>query len=415
MTLQNTDPQIAQALQQELVRQRNGLEMIPSENLTSIEVMQAQGSIATNKYAEGYPGKRYYGGNEFIDVIEQLAIDRACSLFGAEHANVQPHSGSSANMAALWTLLKPGETIMGMRLDQGGHLTHGYPLNFSGKLYNSVQYGVSKKDHLIDYDELLALARTHKPKVIIAGITAYTRELDFVKFKAIADDVGAYLMADIAHISGLIAAGEHQSPIPYCDITTSTTHKTLRGPRGGIILCNKALGNKIDKAIIPGLQGGPLEHVIAAKAVAFKEAATPQFKEYIIQVKKNAQALASALVGKGHLLITGGTDNHMLLVDVRPLNIDGATAEHTLDAAGIYCNKNTVPFDTGSPLKPSGIRLGTPAITTRGMKEKDMEQVAAWIDRALRGEDVGKIKQEILTFCEQFPLYPELTTPFATH
>lgn len=407
--LKQADPLIHQALCDELARQRQGLEMIPSENYTSIEVMEAQGSVATNKYAEGYPGKRYYGGNHYIDIIEQAAIDRACELFGAQHANVQPHSGSSANMAAFWTLLEPGDIIMGMRLDHGGHLTHGYKLNFSGKIYNSVQYGVDPKTHRINYDDIHLLAKQHRPKLILAGITAYTREIDFKKFRQIADDVGAFLMADIAHISGLVVAKQHQDPVPFCDIVTSTTHKTLRGPRGGIILCTAQHAKKLDKAIIPGLQGGPLEHVIAAKAVAFRQAATPEFAAYITNVRKNAQALAGHLASLGHTLITGGTDNHMLLIDVRPLGIDGSIAEERLDQSGIYANKNTVPFDTGTPLKPSGIRLGTPAITTRGLLQNDMEQVARWINKALRSTDNhDKIKTEIKAFTAQYPLYPQL-------
>lgn len=390
-------------------RQMNGIELIPSENLVSKAVLEAMGSYPNNKYAEGYPGKRYYGGNEVIDKIEQLAIDRLKSLFGAEHANVQPNSGSPANMAAYSALLSPGDKAMGLKLTEGGHLTHGHKVNFSGKTYNFLQYGVSKETETLDYDAILKMAREEKPKLILSGYTAYPRSIDFKHFREICDDVGAYCMADISHIGGLCATGVHENPVPYFDVVTTTTHKTLRGPRSAVIMCKKEFAEKIDKAVFPGLQGGPHEHTIAAKAVAFKEASTPEFKEYSKQIVSNAKQLASSLMEKGYRLVSNGTDNHLILVDVRKSGISGIDAEKALEKAGIYCNKNTIPFETGSPWDPSGIRIGTPVLTTRGMKESEMKQVAEFIDNALKNKDsdstLAKIKTDVKDFCSAFRIY----------
>ena len=371
--LKTVDPEIQKAIDQELSRQREKLEMIASENIVSTAVMQAQGSILTNKYAEGYPGKRYYGGCEYVDIVEQLAIDRAKKLFGAEYANVQPHSGAQANTAVYFALLEPGDTILGMNLTDGGHLTHGSPVNISGKYFKIIPYGVDKETERIDYDELERLAKEHQPKLIVGGASAYSRVIDFERMAQIAKSVGAYLMIDMAHIAGLVAAGLHPSPVPYADVVTTTTHKTLRGPRGGLILCRDAeFGKQFNKAIFPGIQGGPLMHVIAAKAVAFKEALSDEFKVYQQQVLDNAKALADELVKKGFRIVSGGTDNHLMLVDLRSKNITGKEAQFLLDEIGITANRNTIPFEPLSPFVTSGIRLGTPALTTRGLKEEDI-------------------------------------------
>ena len=407
--LKSFDPEIFQIVNQETERQEYKLEFIASENFVSEAVMEAQGSVLTNKYAEGYPGKRYYGGCEFVDVAEQLAIDRAKELFGAEHVNVQPHSGSQANMAVYMTVCQPGDTILGMSLAHGGHLTHGSPVNFSGKLYNIVPYGLKADTGTIDYEEVERLAKEHQPKLIVVGASAYPREIDFPAFRQIADSVGAVIMVDMAHIAGLVAAGVHSNPVPYAEFVTTTTHKTLRGPRGGMILCTEEWGKKLNSGIFPGIQGGPLMHVIAAKAVAFKEALLPEFKEYAGQVVKNAQALAGGLVEKGYNLVSGGTDNHLMLVDFTGTEITGKVAEKTLEDAGITVNKNAVPFDTRSPFVTSGIRVGTPAATTRGLRETEMLQVADWMDRALRNIDnaaeLSKIRAEVKELCQRFPLY----------
>ena len=403
------DPEIAQAIVEETRRQEYSLELIASENFVSEQVLEAQGSVLTNKYAEGYPGKRYYGGCEFVDKAEQLAIDRACRLFGAEHANVQPHSGSQANMAVYFSVCQPGDTVLGMNLAHGGHLTHGSPVNFSGKLFNIVPYGVRRETGLIDYDEVARLANEHRPKLIVVGASAYPRTLDFVAFRQIADQVGAMVMVDMAHIAGLVAAGEHPSPVPHAEFVTTTTHKTLRGPRGGMILCKEEFAKKLNSNIFPGIQGGPLMHVIAAKAVAFKEALSPEFKGYAAQVVKNAKALAAGLSGHGYNLVSGGTDNHLMLLDFTGTELTGKVAEETLEKAGITVNKNAVPFDTRSPFVTSGIRIGTPAATTRGFKEAEMGQIAGWIKRALdhigdEGE-LRSIRNEVAELCRQFPLY----------
>ncbi|SEA67071.1 serine hydroxymethyltransferase [Desulfuromusa kysingii] len=407
--LKDFDPEIFQVINKETQRQEYNLEFIASENFVSEAVMEAQGSVLTNKYAEGYPSKRYYGGCEFVDVAEQLAIDRAKELFGAEHVNVQPHSGSQANMAVYMAVCKPGDTILGMNLAHGGHLTHGSSVNFSGKLYNIVPYGLSAETGTIDYEEVERLAKEHQPKLIVVGASAYPREIDFPAFRRIADSVGAAVMVDMAHIAGLVAAGIHSNPVPYAEFVTTTTHKTLRGPRGGMILCTEEWGKKINSSIFPGIQGGPLMHVIAAKAVAFKEALRPEFKDYAAQVVKNAQALAGALVDKGYNLVSGGTDNHLMLVDFTGTDITGKVAEKTLEDAGITVNKNAVPFDSRSPFITSGIRVGTPATTTRGLKEADMRQVAEWIDRALQNIDnaaaLATIRAEVKELCLRFPLY----------
>ncbi|MFI9033472.1 serine hydroxymethyltransferase [Staphylococcus pasteuri] len=408
--IEKQDKVIFEAIEKEFNRQNNNIELIASENFVSEAVMEAQGSVLTNKYAEGYPGRRYYGGCEFVDVTESVAIDRAKALFGAEHVNVQPHSGSQANMAVYLVALEYGDTVLGMNLSHGGHLTHGSPVNFSGKSYNFVEYGVDKDTELINYDEVRRLAIEHKPKLIVAGASAYSRQIDFKKFKEIADEVGAKLMVDMAHIAGLVAAGLHQSPVEYADFVTTTTHKTLRGPRGGMILCKEEYKKAIDKTIFPGIQGGPLEHVIAAKAVAFGEALDNNFKVYQKQVIKNAQTLADTLSKEGFRIVSGGTDNHLVAVDVKgSVNITGKVAEETLDSVGITCNKNTIPFDQEKPFVTSGIRLGTPAATTRGFDEKAFEEVAKIIGLALKNhEDEAKLKEaktRVLALTEKYPLY----------
>lgn len=408
--LEKVDLEISNAINAELERQRNKLEFIASENIVSRAVMQAQGSVLTNKYAEGYPGKRYYGGCECVDVVEQLAIDRVKKLFGAEYANVQPHSGAQANMAVFFALLYPGDTVLGMNLTDGGHLTHGSPVNISGKYFNVIPYGVDKKTERIDYDALQELAQKHHPKMIVAGASAYARIIDFRRLSSIAKSVGAYLMVDMAHIAGLVAAGLHPNPIEYADVVTSTTHKTLRGPRGGIILCRDAeFGKKFNKAVFPGTQGGPLMHVIAAKAVAFKEALSDEFKEYQRQIIKNARALAEALTKEGFRIVSGGTDNHLMLVDLRNKNITGKDAEKLLDDVGITVNKNTIPFEPLSPFVTSGIRLGTPALTTRGFKEKDMEEAASIMAIVLNNPNdeskMAEAAKRVKTLCEKYPLY----------
>lgn len=389
------DPEVADALQGETERQRNNIELIASENFTSRAVMEAQGSTATNKYAEGYPGRRYYGGCEYVDIVESLAIERAKALFGADHANVQPHSGAQANTAVYFATLMPGDTVLGMDLSHGGHLTHGHPINLSGKYFNFVPYGVTKEEETIDYDALLNLAREHKPKMIVAGASAYPRVIDFKRIREIADEVGALVMVDMAHIAGLIAAGLHPNPVPYAEFVTTTTHKTLRGPRGGLILCKEEFKKAIDSAVFPGTQGGPLMHVIAAKAVALKEAASPEFKAYQEQVVKNAKALAEALGNRGFRIVSGGTDNHLMLVSVRELGLTGLQAERLLDRCSITVNKNTIPFDPEKPFITSGLRIGTPAVTTRGMKEAEMLEIAEIISDVLHNpddEDPGKCK-----------------------
>ncbi|MCR4368545.1 MAG: serine hydroxymethyltransferase [archaeon] len=407
--LKEHDPDIFGYLEEEKKRQMDGIELIPSENLVSQGVLEALGSVATNKYSEGYPGKRYYGGNEVIDKIENTAIERAKKLFGAEHVNVQPNSGSPANMAVYWALLSPGDTALGMKLTEGGHLTHGHPVNFSGKLYNFLQYGVDKENEMLNYETIAQLADKEKPKLLLCGFTAYPRKIDFKKFRKIADETGAVCMADISHIGGLCATGVHENPSPYFDVVTTTTHKTLRGPRSAIIMCKKNFAEKIDKAVFPGLQGGPHEHVIAAKAVAFKEAATPEFKNYAAQIVKNAKKLAQVLMDNGLRLVSGGTDTHLMLVDVTAFGISGKGAETALEECHIYCNKNTIPFDTKSPWDPSGIRIGTPVLTTRGMKEKDMQEVGDFISDCLHNaNDKEKLKQirgRVNKFCLQFPFY----------
>jgi glycine hydroxymethyltransferase len=410
--LKSTDPQIFEAIEQESRREEDGLELIASENYTSKAVLEAQGSIMTNKYAEGYPGKRYYGGCMYVDKAEALAIERACKLFGAEAANVQPHSGSSANMGVYLALLQPGDTILGMDLSHGGHLTHGSPVNFSGKLFRATHYGLSPDTHRLDYNIIRETAKREKPKMIVAGASAYPRIIDFEAFKSIADEVGAKLVVDMAHIAGLVAAGLHPSPIPYADYTTTTTHKTLRGPRGGMILCSQANLKAINSLIFPGIQGGPLEHVIAAKAVSFHEALQPEFKTYQQRVIENARVLAEALTGAGFGLVTGGTDNHLMLVDLSQSldgQITGKDAEAWLDLAGITVNKNTVPNEKRSPFVTSGIRIGTPAMTTRGLGTGEMKQVAAWIKQALEAKgDAGKLERirgEVRELCHRFPVY----------
>ena len=410
--LKLVDPEIHTAINQELGRQREKLEMIASENIVSKAVMQAQGSVLTNKYAEGYPAKRYYGGCEYVDVVEQLAIDRAKKLFGAEYANVQPHSGAQANTAVYFALLNPGDTILGMNLTDGGHLTHGSPVNISGKYFKIVPYGVDKETERIDYDELERLAKEHKPKLIVGGASAYSRFIDFERMANIAKSVGAYLMIDMAHIAGLVAAGLHPSPVPYADVVTTTTHKTLRGPRGGLILCRDAeFGKQFNKAIFPGIQGGPLMHVIAAKAVAFKEALSNEFKEYQQQVIKNAKVLAEELTKKGFRIVSGGTDNHLMLVDLRSKNITGKEAQFLLDEIGITANRNTIPFEPLSPFVTSGLRLGTPALTTRGLKEEDIREVADIIAETIEHREdknaIEKAKAQVADICKRFPLYEE--------
>ena len=408
--LNTVDPEVSKAIDQELNRQRNKLELIASENIVSKAVMAAQGSVLTNKYAEGYPGKRYYGGCEYVDVVEQLAIDRAKELFGAGYANVQPHSGAQANMAVFFALLTPGDTVMGMNLTDGGHLTHGSPVNMSGKYFKIVPYGVSEKTEMLDYDEIQRIANECKPKLIVAGASAYARTIDFQRMAEIAHSVGAYLMVDMAHIAGLVAAGLHPSPVPYADVVTTTTHKTLRGPRGGLILCkDEEFGKQFNKAIFPGIQGGPLMHVIAAKAVALKEALSPEFKAYAQQIVKNAKALADTLQADGFRIVSGGTDNHLLLVDLTSKNITGKLAQNLLDEVGITANKNTIPFEKLSPFVTSGIRLGSPALTTRGFKEEDMVEVANIIALVLDNPEDEKARQEasqrVAALCAKYPLY----------
>lgn len=410
--LKTADPAVAEVIDKELNRQRTKLELIASENIVSKAVLEAQGSVLTNKYAEGYPGKRYYGGCEFVDVVEQLAIDRAKKLFGAAYANVQPHSGAQANMAVFFALLQPGDTVMGMNLTDGGHLTHGSPVNMSGKYFHIVPYGVRKEDERIDYDELERIAKDCQPKLIVAGASAYARVIDFERMAKIAHGVGAYLMVDIAHIAGLVAAGLHPSPVPYADVVTTTTHKTLRGPRGGMILCKDAeFGKQFNKAIFPGIQGGPLMHVIAAKAVALGEALQPSFKAYAEQVVKNAAVLADELTKDGFRIVTGGTDNHLMLVDLTSKHLTGKEAQNLLDEVNITVNKNTIPFEPLSPFVTSGIRLGSPALTTRGFKEADMKEVADIIALVLdHPEDAAKkdeAKRRVAALCEKYPLYED--------
>ncbi|GAA0320008.1 serine hydroxymethyltransferase [Bacillus carboniphilus] len=405
------DKLVFEAMQKELDRQRTKIELIASENFVSEAVMEAQGSVLTNKYAEGYPGRRYYGGCEYVDVVENIARDRAKEIFGAEHANVQPHSGAQANMAVYFTVLEPGDTVLGMNLSHGGHLTHGSPVNFSGVQYNFVEYGVDETSHTINYDDVLQKAKEHKPKLIVAGASAYPRAIDFAKFREIADEVGAYLMVDMAHIAGLVATGLHQNPVPYADFVTTTTHKTLRGPRGGMILCKEEFAKKIDKSIFPGIQGGPLMHVIAAKAVAFGEALTDSFKEYTENIISNAQALAEALQSEGLDLVSGGTDNHLLLLDVRSLNLTGKVAEKVLDEIGITVNKNTIPFDPESPFVTSGIRIGTAAVTSRGFGKEEMKEIASIIAFVLKNHEDEKALEEasgrVTALTSRFTLYPE--------
>ncbi|MCM3693056.1 serine hydroxymethyltransferase [Neobacillus niacini] len=409
--LSNQDKQVFEAIQQELGRQRGKIELIASENFVSEAVMEAQGSVLTNKYAEGYPGRRYYGGCEYVDVVEDLARERAKEIFGAEYVNVQPHSGAQANMAVYFTVLEQGDTVLGMNLSHGGHLTHGSPVNFSGVQYKFVEYGVDETTHLINYDDVLAKAREHKPKMIVAGASAYPRAIDFAKFREIADEVGAYLMVDMAHIAGLVAAGLHQNPVPYADFVTTTTHKTLRGPRGGMILCKEEFGKKIDKSIFPGIQGGPLMHVISAKAVAFGEVLQDSFKEYAGQIIANAKRLAEGLQKEGIKLVSGGTDNHLLLLDMQTLGLTGKVAEKVLDEVGITVNKNTIPFDPQSPFVTSGIRIGTAAVTSRGFGLEDMDEIASIIAFTLKNhEDEAKLKEasdRVSALTGKFTLYPE--------
>jgi glycine hydroxymethyltransferase len=408
-SLAETDPEVAEAVRNELHRQNDGLELIASENFVSASVLEAAGSVLTNKYAEGYPGKRYYGGCEFVDVVETLAINRAKALFGAEHANVQPHSGAQANMAVYFTLLKPGDTVLGMNLAHGGHLTHGHPLNFSGKLFTIVPYGVRKDDERIDYDELSRLADEHKPKMIMVGASAYPRIIDFARISEVARRVGAPMVTDMAHIAGLVAAKQHPSPVPHSDFVTTTTHKTLRGPRAGMVLCREQYAKDLDRTVFPGLQGGPLMHIIAAKAVCLLEASEPGFVEYQKQIVQNAKRLASVLVTSGFRLVSGGTDTHLMLVDVFSRGLTGKVAEAALGKAGITVNKNAIPFDQNPPMVASGIRLGTPAVTTRGMTEREMDRIGELIVRALQTPDddaaLGMVKVEVEKLCRMFPLY----------
>jgi glycine hydroxymethyltransferase len=410
--LSEADPEIARAIANETRRQHEGLELIASENFVSMAVLQAAGSVFTNKYAEGYPGKRYYGGCEFADVVENLARDRAKQLFAAEHANVQPHSGSQANMAAYMSVLQPGDSILGLNLAHGGHLTHGHPLNFSGKMYKIIPYGVRKDTETIDYDELEQIAERERPKLIVGGGSAYARIIDFARMRGIADKVGAKYMVDMAHFAGLVAGGVHPSPVPHCHVVTSTTHKTLRGPRAGMVLCTQEFAAALDKIVFPGIQGGPLMHIIAAKAVCFHEALQPSFKDYARQVVANARALARKIMDEGFRVVSGGTDTHLFLMDVFAKGMLGSEAENALGQAGITVNKNAIPFDTNPPLKPSGIRIGTPALTTRGMQEKEMVQVGAWIAEALNNHNdaqaLSRIRRKVYELAEAFPLYPEL-------
>ncbi|MBI3252572.1 MAG: serine hydroxymethyltransferase [Candidatus Omnitrophica bacterium] len=410
--LSKEDPEIFRAILKETQRQNDNIELIASENFTSPAVMEAVGSSLTNKYAEGYPAKRWYGGCQNVDVAEDLAIERAKKLFGAEHVNVQPHSGSQANAAVYFSALAPGDTVLAMNLSHGGHLTHGHPMNFSGKFFKIVPYGVSKKDERIDYDEIESLALEHRPRMILAGASAYPRVIDFARFRKICDKVGAFFFVDMAHIAGLVAAGLHPSPVPHAEFVTTTTHKTLRGPRGGLVFCKKDFAKKIDAEVFPGLQGGPLMHVIAGKAVALKEALEPGFKIYQNQIVKNAQVLAAALIQKGFRLVSGGTDNHLMLVDVNEKGLTGKDCAEALDHAAITVNKNAIPFDTQSPFKAGGVRLGTPAVTTRGMKEKEMGEIAGCIDSVLSDlsnpSKIEAVREKVRALAEQFPLYPEL-------
>ena len=411
MSLAESDPEIAAAIASETARQADGLELIASENFVSSAVLEAAGSVMTNKYAEGYPGKRYYGGCEFVDVAETLAIARAKALFGADHVNVQPHSGAQANMAVYLTLLKPGDVVLGMNLAHGGHLTHGHPLNFSGKLYTIVPYGVRQDDERLDYDEFERLAEQHQPKMIIAGASAYPRVIDFARMGEVARRVGAPLMVDMAHIAGLVAGGQHPSPVPHADFVTTTTHKTLRGPRGGMVMCREQYAKDLDRTVFPGVQGGPLMHVIAAKAVCFREAAMPEFAAYQQALVANARRLSAAMTAAGFRIVSGGTDNHIVLVDVFSKGITGKVAEAALGQAGITVNKNAIPFDQNPPMVASGVRLGTPAVTTRGMGEAQMDEIAGFISRALASPEDGAalttIKKEVEQLCRKFPLYPE--------
>jgi glycine hydroxymethyltransferase len=408
-TLKDFDPEVYAAIRSETEREEYQLELIASENMVSEAVLEAQGSVMTNKYAEGYPGKRYYGGCEHVDITEQLAIDRARELFGADYNNVQPHAGAQANMAVYFAVLEPGDTILGMNLSHGGHLTHGSPVNFSGFLYNVVAYGVREDDQRIDYDQVREMALEHKPKMIIAGASAYPRTIDFPKFREICDEIGAIFFVDMAHIAGLVVANEHPNPVPHAHIVTTTTHKTLRGPRGGMIMSTEEWAKKLGSRVFPGSQGGPLEHIIAAKAVAFKEALTAEFREYQVQIVKNAAALADELMNQGFRLVSGGTDNHLMLMDLREVEYTGKDAEEALDKAGITANKNTVPFETRSPFITSGLRIGTPAITTRGMKEPEMVQVGKWIGEVLSRQSdeafLARIKSEVKELCSSFPFY----------
>ena len=409
--LEKVDPEVAHAIDLETRRQAGKLELIASENFVSEAVLEAQGSIMTNKYAEGYPGKRYYGGCEFVDIAENLAIERCKQLFGADHVNVQPHSGSQANMAVYFAAVQPGDTILGMNLSHGGHLSHGSPANFSGKLYKIIPYGVSKDTETIDFDEVEKLAKEHKPKMIVVGASAYPRLLDFNRFRRIADEVGAVIMADIAHVAGLVATGLHPSPVPVCEYVTSTTHKTLRGPRGGLIMCKEAYAKTLNSRVFPGMQGGPLMHIIAAKAVAFKEALLPEFKQYQSQILKNAQAMADELKNQGFRLVSGGTDNHLMLVDLTAKGVTGKDAQEALDIAAITVNKNGIPFDTQGPQITSGIRIGTPAITTRGMKEKEMRLIASYIADVINNindnNNIKAVAKKVKALCAQFPLYSQ--------
>ena len=412
------DPEVADAMKSELNRQRHTLEMIASENFTSPAVLEAQGSVLTNKYAEGYPAKRYYGGCEFVDVVENLAIERAKRLFGAEHANVQPHAGSQANAGVYLAMLQPGDTILGMNLAAGGHLTHGHKMSFSGKIYNAVAYGLNRETELIDYDEVRALALEHRPKMIIAGFSAYPRTIDWAKFREIADEVGAYFMVDMAHVAGLVATGEYPSPVPHADFVTTTTHKTLRGPRSGLILCRAQFAEAIDKAIMPGVQGGPLMHAVAGKAVCFAEAMTDGFKTYARQIRANADVLAAGLIEGGLRLVTGGTENHLMLVDLTPADITGKDGEHLLESIGVTCNKNQIPFDPRSPFVTSGVRLGTPALTSRGMKEPEFKEIAEIITTAFKVRDdeaeLDKLRERVADLCHRFPLYESGSTLYGS-
>ena len=404
--LKKFDPEVMETIELETRRQQEHIELIASENFVTPQVMEAMGSQMTNKYAEGYPGRRYYGGCEYVDMVENLAIERLKKLFGADHANVQPHSGSNANSGVYFSVLKPGDKVLGMNLSQGGHLTHGSPVNISGTYFNFVAYGVDKEKEVIDYDQVREIALKEKPKMIVAGASAYPRVIDFSKFREIADEVGAYLMVDMAHIAGLVAAGLHPNPVPYADFVTTTTHKTLRGPRGGAILCKEKYAKAIDKAIFPGIQGGPLMHIIAAKAVSFGEALQADFKDYQNQIIKNAKVLAESLMDRGFRLVSGGTDNHLILIDVRNKGLTGKKAEELLEAVNVTTNKNTIPFDPESPFVTSGVRIGTPAVTTRGMKEEEMKRIAEIIDLALDETNTREeVKDKVLEFCKDFPLY----------